>query len=288
MALEQSAHQQPCASPRLNDTDNTDSASTESLEVIEVVEKPYNWPDLLINEHNYFHVPEIGAKIRYRSVVSRSMRRAQRQQHQRSITPALSDRKTTGQPSNSELLSRESSRKRGWLSPNEQSGDDGEHRFNTPYEPAASWLFHNKRPHLDPEGIPTGVSKLDIGEEDEYEEQDEITSSDRHLGRRPLSPVQQPTQLSPKRRIRGNRELASLFTPVLKSELHRAIDSPVDQTNDRLVDPTHRIPSARFKQRTSAEEDYVSLFFPKSAHSIYFFSGVGGERCGVGIFWSCI
>ncbi|VEL20070.1 unnamed protein product [Protopolystoma xenopodis] len=44
--------------------EDTDSASDESFEI--TVDIPYCWPENLINEHNYFHIPAVGSVIKYR------------------------------------------------------------------------------------------------------------------------------------------------------------------------------------------------------------------------------
>ncbi|TPP58496.1 hypothetical protein FGIG_01009 [Fasciola gigantica] len=254
LSVEQSVLEQSDKTPRINDTDNTDSASTESLEVVETVEKPYSWPDLLMNEHNYFHVPEIGSKIRYRSVVSSAMRRAQRRKKQ-AVPASVNEYRLIGQPMDKESLVGENGRKRLWLSPSEQSGDDRESRYGSQYDRKTPWLFQKKRPHMDSDYIPTGLPKPDEVQDDEEEDlEDDDTVPD---SRRPSSPIRQPSQLTSKRRIRGSRELASLFTPVHKSELQRTVTSVTDQTSKLPSDPALRFTVTRFRQRTPEEEDYI-------------------------------
>ncbi|VDO04496.1 unnamed protein product [Rodentolepis nana] len=48
--------------------------SCDSIDVVETVERTYQWPGDLMQEHNYFHLPDCGLRIRYR-VSKREARR---------------------------------------------------------------------------------------------------------------------------------------------------------------------------------------------------------------------
>lgn len=222
----------------------------------QIVEKPYIWPDYLMIEHNYFHVPEIGSKIRYRSVVSSAMRRAERRLKQQSVSTFLDDSRVVRQPLNKQSLVSEDNRKRLWLSPSEQSGDDHDNKYDMKCDRKSPWLFQKKRPHMDPEYFSPLLPKsegVQIDEEDEDQGDNEIIPDNR----RSSSDRQSPQQTC-KHRIRGSRELASLFTPVLKSQLRRPMNSVADETGEPPLDSPLQTTTTRFKQRTPEEEDYVS------------------------------
>ncbi|CAH8667623.1 unnamed protein product [Dicrocoelium dendriticum] len=207
--------------------DDTESASDESTEIIDTVHRPYCWPEQLMQEHNYFHLPTIGTTIKYRS------RRSRRGYKDHASDLLRNGMKPELQPSDFGHRSR----KRPWpltaLDDSLASTVEAEFRLH-------SQRFKDKR-------VATSLSN-ELTDRDDPS----LLSSSNYV---PTSRL--VTENRSKARIRGNRELASLFTPVVRADLER--DVVVESCKKHVSSPpSHvKVPPPIFKPRTAEEENYV-------------------------------
>ncbi|OON23278.1 SET domain protein [Opisthorchis viverrini] len=218
-----------------HDGDETDSASNDSIEVVDTVRKPYSWPEVLLLEHNYFHLPPVGSTIKYRSRISLKIVPDSVQ----SVTKS-----DDSERSRSSLVDR--SRKRPLQSndhSNRMTADADE------MDSDSTW-FRNKKQAL---MSPVNHQNMDLESaqflpEDEHIPKQQYFKPDREITR----------YMEPKVRIRGNRELASLFTPVVKADLEREnLATPSKRPTNLLSSDEVKPETPTFSPRSPEEEEYI-------------------------------
>ncbi|KAF6776449.1 hypothetical protein AHF37_04038 [Paragonimus kellicotti] len=213
--------------------EDTDSASAESIEVTDVVKAPYEWPAHLLEEHNYFHVPSVGSTITYRS-----------------HTTHTDANKPAGIPTDDleteHNLTNDYRRKRSWRDDSTSLRQPG--AVNEEPDGDSSW-HQTKR----------FVSFVDKKQSGKLEpDENAVNSQPKLTSPRSSSPTgyDLPTN-GGKNRIRGNRELASLFTPVLKTDLQReAAVEPEIKPNSHMSSVL-KPDSPTFRPRLYEEDDYI-------------------------------
>ncbi|KAF5400312.1 Histone-lysine N-methyltransferase SETD1B [Paragonimus heterotremus] len=213
--------------------EDTDSASAESIEVTDVVKTPYEWPTHLLEEHNYFHVPSVGSTITYRS-------------HTTHIDTNKPARIPTNDLETERNLTNDYHRKRSWR--NDSTSLCQPEAVNE--EPDGDLSWHQTKRFV------SFVDRKQSGKPEPNE--DAVDSQPKLTSPRSSSPTgyDLPTN-GGKIRIRGNRELASLFTPVLKADLQReAAVEPETKPNSHMSSVL-KPDSPTFRPRLYEEDDYI-------------------------------
>nr|CAH8820049.1 unnamed protein product [Trichobilharzia regenti] len=222
----------------LND-ENAQSDSTESVEIEETIKNKYAWPNFLLIEHSYFHVPDIGSVIRYRST--------KRVTKPKSITK---DAESTEFFANSHFTSAENLRKRSWHADSPE--DNCDTRDNDPNAYSSAWFNMSKR---------LNMSESLVKDEEQLQDCKPYLKSDKFSREENRTPKNAETK-SKTVKVRGSRELASLLEPVDKSEIRRFVTNSHDTEKDDIHKHLsgERVTSksrVHFEPRSASEEDYI-------------------------------
>ncbi|KAA3681531.1 histone-lysine N-methyltransferase SETD1 [Paragonimus westermani] len=209
--------------------EDTDSASAESIEVTDVVTTPYEWPAHLLEEHNYFHVPPVGSTITYRSHTTHTDANKSAEIPVDDLEPERN-------------LANDYRRKRSWPDDSPSTRQPGAVNEDS------SW-HQTKR----------FVSFVDKKQSGKLEpDENVIGNQPKSASPRCSSPASYDLPTNGGRvRTRGSRELASLFTPVLKADLQReAVVEPETKPNSHMSSVL-KPDSPTFRPRLYEEDDYI-------------------------------
>ncbi|VDP98417.1 unnamed protein product [Trichobilharzia regenti] len=209
---------------------------------LSTIKNKYAWPNFLLIEHSYFHVPDIGSVIRYRST--------KRVTKPKSITK---DAESTEFFANSHFTSAENLRKRSWHADSPE--DNCDTRDNDPNAYSSAWFNMSKR---------LNMSESLVKDEEQLQDCKPYLKSDKFSREENRTPKNAETK-SKTVKVRGSRELASLLEPVDKSEIRRFVTNSHDTEKDDIHKHLsgERVTSksrVHFEPRSASEEDYVSKF----------------------------
>ncbi|GAA31138.2 histone-lysine N-methyltransferase SETD1B [Clonorchis sinensis] len=218
-----------------HDGDETDSASNDSIEVVDTVRKPYSWPEVLLLEHNYFHLPPVGSTIKYRSRIPLKI---------------VTDSVQSVTKSDDSERSRSSLVDRGRKRPLQSNDHSNRMTADTDEMDSDSTWFRNKKQAL---MSPVNHQNMDL-ESAQFLPEDERIPKQQYF-----KPDREVTRyMEPKVRIRGNRELASLFTPVVKADLEREnLSAPSKRPTNLASSDEVKPETPTFSPRSPEEEEYI-------------------------------